>query len=393
MSLTRRFNVATLLALAAVLAALVVQGRAFADPTVPTTGEVTSSGVAPYIECSWALPDINDDAGDGMQYGDDDDPATGPDPSYPCDMADSGRPGMADGATGLIQVLPNAHDEPTEKSVELWAAVDHENGISNIDDVYWKVFHPDGSFKVQVHGVSEECTGPEGMFGAATTTGQVTSVAINDVNNGIIALCQQGVKAIYSATFDISKHQPSGDYRIETYAVADGNQSMMTSYIYVVPFYNLVTDFTTVSYGTISPGLTKIVAGDLVMGTADRPTIQNTGNSGMGIGVRFSPMLQQDVSGPKEIVQFDARFGRSPSTLQTIDPIYAGELAEFDDDPARVLCPNRIGKIDFSVHPPSTLPAGQYAGDVEIVARSAPYCLTDDGSVSPLTVEDPVAAP
>ncbi len=392
MSVRRRFSLASTLALTATFAAMVVQGTAFADPSVPTGAEVSSSGVAPYIECGWALPDVDDNSANGIQYGNDDNPAVGPTPSYPCDIsAATGRPGMADGAHHLIQVLPNPHDLPTEKAVELWAAVDHPNGISNIDDVYWKVFHPDGSFKIQIHGTQAECTGPAGMFNAANATGQVTSVAIHDINNGMISLCQQDVKTLWYADFEISKHQPWGEYKIEMHAVSHGNESVLTSYIDVLPFYHLVLDFTSVDYGPITPGSSKAVAGDLDMSTPLRPTIQNQGNSGMGIGVLFSKMLQQGTPGPKEIIQFDAKFGRSPSTLQTLDPILAGNLANFDDAPARVLCPNRIGKLDLSVHPPSTLPSGTYAGTVTIVARSVQTCLTDHGSVSPLGVEDPVA--
>ncbi|MBA4181026.1 MAG: hypothetical protein C0506_10600 [Anaerolinea sp.] len=378
-----------LTALTALFGAFVAGGgSALADDTVPTGATVTGTGVAPTIECKWELPDVDDNAANGMQYGNDDNPAVNP--GFPCARPTPGsKPTMANGVTNMIEVLPNAHDLPTEKMVELWAAVDHPFGISNISDVYWKIYHPDGSFKVQVHGVREACVGPTGMFAAANATGQITNDAINDTNNGIVSLCQQGVKAIYSASFLISKHQPSGAYKVELHAVSSGNETVLTNYIDVIPFYNLVTDFSSVDFGTIVPGLTGVVAGDLDMTTPLRPTIQNTGNSGMGIGVLFTKMIQQGVAGPKEIDQFDAKFGRTPSTLETLDPIPAGVRADFDGLPARVLCPNRIGKIDFSVHPPSTLPAGVYAGTVTIIARSVPTCLTDRGSVSPITVEDP----
>ena len=77
-----------------------------------------------------------------------------------------------DGQHHLIQVLPNAEDLPSQRRIELWAAVDHPAGISAISDVYWKVFHGDNSFKVQVHGVridasseNPDCTGPTSPVG------------------------------------------------------------------------------------------------------------------------------------------------------------------------------------------------------------------------------------
>jgi hypothetical protein len=373
---------------------------AVADETVPTGANIVTGSMPPTIECKWELPDTDRDASNGVQYGNDDAPSTQPTPAFPCDLSagGAGKPAMADGATHMIQVRPNAEDLPTERLIELWAAVDHDAGISNISDVYWKIFHPDGSFKTQVHGVRVACEGPAGMFAAANVTGQLTSRAINDVNNGIIALCQQGVKAIYRADFEVSKHQPSGAYKIELHAVSVGAEAVLTNYLDIVPFFNLVTDFTGVDFGKVVAGQSKSLAGDLDMTTATRPTVKNTGNSGMGLGVRFSTMLQcvKDTSGvcvpvpgAKIIDQFDAAFGRTPATIQAIDPIAAGARADFDSSRHRVLCPNRIGKLDFSVHPPSTLPASDYAGSVEVLARSVPICRTDEGHVSPLTVEDP----
>ena len=49
------------------------------------------------------------------------------------------------------------------------------------------------------------------------------------------------------------------------------------------------------------------------------------------------------------IDEFHACFGRSPSTLQCINPIASDALASFDADPARTFCANEIGKLD----PPS----------------------------------------
>jgi len=367
--------------------------EARADQPVPTGATVVTGSMAPTIACKWELPDVNDNAADGTQYGQDDNPSATP--GVPCQLT-GGVVGMPNNIHNLIQVLPNAENLPTEKMVELWAAVGHPAGISNISDVYWDVFHPDGTAKVQVHGVRDtSCTGPTGMFAAAQTTGQLSNAAINDTNNGIVALCQQGGIAIYHATFLISKHQPSGEYRVNLTAVSSGATVSLTNYLDVIPFYNLVTDFTNVDFGVVTAGLDKIVLGDLDMSTSNRPTVKNTGNTGMGIALLFADMVNSpDPVLAKHINQFDAKFGRQPSTLQDIPFILSGTAVAFDDNPERVLCPNRVGKLDLSVHPPISLPAGVYTGQVTIIARRVPICLTDAGSVSPLPSvgPDPVGA-
>jgi hypothetical protein len=274
--------------------------------------------------------------------------------------------------------------------VQLWAAVDHPQGLAAIDDVYWVVYHPDGSAKVQVHGTkvpntSEACaalgssTATGSMFESAYHTGQVAAASIDDINGGLVAKCQESEKAIYYAKFNISKHQPCGEYKVELHAVSGGNEDVLTNYIDVLCFYFLEIDFNSVDWGLIKPGITKIVSGDLLMTTPNAPTIMNTGNSGMGVGIHFSEMLQQGVDPvvAKRITSFDACFGRSPATIQCIDPIPASTVQWFDDSRDRVLCSNEVGKLDLSIHPPITLPNGIYAGTVDIYARSVPICPTD----------------
>jgi hypothetical protein len=364
----------------------------YADEDVPTNAVVSGAGTAPTFECKWELPDVDDNAANGIQYGDDDDPLT--EPGFPCDLpAGGGPPIMADGVQHMIQVLPNAEDLPTEKAVQLWAAVDHINGVGAISDVYWKVFHPDGTFKVQVHGTSQNCNLNTNMKNAAIATGQVTQQAFDDPNNGMVARCLQGGKAFYRAQFEISKHQPCGPYRIEAHAVSNGLESVLTNYIDVICFYSLEIDFDSVDWGPIAPGIDKYVLGDLVfLPPSDvRPTVKNTGNSGMGLGLLFDQMIQSTcdangctpVAGGKIINLFDAKFGKSPGTLQTIDPIPAGVQANFDDNIERVLCSNEIGKLDLSIHPPSTLPAGTYVGMVHVLARSVAICPTDQAVAVP----------
>lgn len=404
--------------LAAVTVSMALLGGAvFAQDNQPsesvtTTANVTSQGVPAIIECAWELPDMVSSSTDAtIQYDTtpgahqhDADMNLKPDASstqagvqIPCDLPSSGTstyPAQPDGVHSMIQVWPNAANSPEEKRVQLWTAVDHPNGVGAISDVYWKVFHPDGSFKVQVHANSQynggivsasnnnctdfgNATTADTMFEAAVGTGQISTAAIDDTNNGLIALCQEGSKAFYYAQFQISKDQPCGEYRIETHAVAGGTDVSKTTFIDVECFYNLNTDFNTVNFGSLLPGVDQTVAGDLDMSTPGRPTVMNTGNVGMYIGLNFSSLVQQtdgsgnSVVGGKTIDSFDGAFGLDPSTLQKYATIGTGVNKWFQSTDNQLVCSDQIGKLDLSVHPPTTLPQGQYDGSLLVLAKSA----------------------
>jgi hypothetical protein len=375
-------------------------GIAQADETAPSGALVTSEGIPPNIECKWELPDMQSDVA-GIQYGTADDPdqhdddmAMVPDadndPSNGIQVPCSGPPttlaSMPQDVMHMTQVRPNPEDLPEERRIELWMAADHQNGISNIADVYWKVYHPDGSLKVQTHGIKidkAECnpdTGALGnstsvgkMFEAAVHTGQVTAEAVDDTNKGMLAKCLQEEKAIYRSEFNLSKHQMCGVYTIEATAVAVGGQTTkLINYLDVQCVYFMQIDFDAIDWGTITPGLKDIVSGDLIwdVPSANAPTVRNVGNDGMGLSLHFSPMV--GASEGKIIDLFDACFGRSPSTLECIDPIPASTVVSFSTSRDQVLCSNEYGKLDLSIHPPAILPGDTYSGTVDVMAFAAP---------------------
>jgi hypothetical protein len=317
-----------------------------------TSADVSSTNAPPNIECKWELPDM-DSHTEGIQYDDDDmpldypvDPATGAEGGPACVGAPATQ---ADGWSSMIQVKPNQEDQPEERRIELWAAVDHEAGVQAISDVYWKVFHPDESFKVQVHGTKVEqfphpdkvdcadlgTSSAEGtVMGEAYDTGQVSATSIDDDANGLVALCSEGSKAIYYAEFNLSKHQPCGSYKVELHAVSSGAEDVLVNYIDVLCVFYLELDFEQVDWGTIYPGITKVVPGDTIFSldptVSSMPTVKNTGNSGMGVAIEYEPMVQVEadgspVPGGKIIDEFDACFGTSYSSLYCVDPITSAD--------------------------------------------------------------------
>jgi hypothetical protein len=203
---------------------------------------------------------------------------------------------------------------------------------------------------------------------------------------------KQHQKTLWYADWTISKDQMCGEYKIEVYAIANGAQAVLTNYIDILCFYNLEIDFTQVDWGAIIPGTSKVVPGDTQFSppNSSAPTVKNTGNSGMQVGVIFSPLVQQGVQGPKQIVDFDAAFGKTASTLQWIDPIAANTESWFHNwNINQVLCNNEVGKLDLSIHPPAGLPNGNYQGSVTVLAAHAPGVCPNDLAAG----QEPAPAP
>ena len=160
---------------------------------------------------------------------------------------------------------------PPERNVQLWAAVDHCGGIGNVGDVFWDVYQPcpvavttgptctaGFSQKVQVHynstatqevdlsasggtrngGVAtgrgvisaghpntadqtcDSIAAAGNMFASAVATGQVASTAVTDPTSGFQALCDEGIKGLYSANIQIDKDEPCGEWKVVLTAVA-----------------------------------------------------------------------------------------------------------------------------------------------------------------------------
>ena len=380
------------------LLATVFGGMARADSGNSTTGAtVNGTNLPPEIECVWGLPDM-DSSTAGIQYiAPYDDNSARPSPT-PCTQV--GASPQQSHTPGPLQfhVKPNAEDLPEERQVQLWAAVGHPAGLGNITGLVVKIYHPDGTFKLQRELVGTDfvpCRDPslDKMFYAASNasggTGQIDTGAIsNSSGNGLRDLCVQGTKQFYHVEFPISKEQKCGTYRADVYALSAGAQDLTSIYFKVICFNHLVLDFTTVNWGPIVPGQTNNKAGDLDMSTPGSPTVKNTGNSGMGVGVLFGPMTIAGDPSSKVIDHFDAGFGTDVASLQKIDPVIAGVQTNFDDtldglENGRVLCSNRIGKLDLSIHPPLFLLNGNYTGTLTVVSRSVPKCSTDQDTLTP----------
>jgi hypothetical protein len=400
----------------ALLASLAtVSTGAAQDEQADTSATVGGGATPPTIECGWALNDVDHNwaSAPEMTYGQDD------------SLASAGSPCVASGNVAtmpnpypvpVISVKPNAHDEPTQAYVELWGAVT-SNNLAGLH-VYFDVWHPDGTHKVQIdaaryadRNTSARCGGPTGMFTASETTGQLTHQAVLNIQ----AECVNQQKSLWYAAFGISKHQPYGLYRIDlTAANAGGAAVVQTFYIEVLSFYQLEKDFTSVNFGPVGPNahFWQPTAGDFIWDGTDNAanqhtSVRNTGNAGIGIDLRFhslclttAPVSPTGCTDDKRIDHFDAKFGTTIASLEalgegglalaltsdlasTAKPAPAGPLYSFTDTgTGQTLCPNDVGKIEFSIYT-ENIQAGTYAASpgIQIIADPNPNCPTDLGGV------------
>lgn len=402
-----------------------------------TGANVTNDGDrAPHIECVWLLPD-NDGTktlygpdwwGNGMQYGDDDDPYTDAwEYKAECYETDDNPPkgAQAQFAGPLIQVVPNPHDYAGgqqglagEQYIEIWGAIDQAIGDQHI--VVADVYHPDETRKVNIPltvtpripnetGQSSYlCPTPRGMFGAANETGQATTGAIE----AMVWECENQTKHFWYGAFALSKHQPHGVYTVEVQAVNTESGAVSTHYVYfeVLPTVILEKDFDYVYWNIESNDhVVNEYGGDLIWSPGDggAQTVRNVGNAGMAIDISFDNLCLDGnplncVDDVKRIDRFDAALGKEGHGLQRIgdvnlgqDPIPAFVTRNFDESqPNVILCPNEHAKIEFSLYSGLLVPGEYYGvnqalsgpGGVHLYAHpSFDYdgylCPTDLGSV------------
>lgn len=377
------------------------------------TGALVTGGGdnAPNIECVWLLPDNDGDKslygpdywGNGMQYGDDDDPYTDAwDYAGECyETRDNPPKGDQDGYEGegdavrpLIQVVPNPHDyaggeqgQNGEQFIEIWGAVDQAIGDDHI--VVADVYHPDGTRKVNLPmtvtpripneaGTSSYiCPTPDNMFRAANATGQATVGAID----AMVWECENQTKHFWYGAFGLSKHQPHGIYTVEVRAVNTETSAVTLHVVHfeVLPTVILEKDFDSVYWNIESNDhVVNEYGGDLIWspGAGGAQTVRNVGNAGMAIDLLFDMMCLDGnplncVDDIKRIDRFDAALGKEGHGLQRIgdvnlgqEPIPAGVEATFDESlPNVILCPNEHAKIEFSLYTGLQHPGKYYGVD------------------------------
>jgi hypothetical protein len=327
----------------------------------------------------WQLADM-DPGEEGTQYEangrHDDDPMTTTD--RPCAPSSVG----AD-ARNTIQVRALAGDGP--RTIELWAAVEHADGVFGVTEANWTVYFPDGQELAELKGTavaSRDCAAlADSMFAAASETGQVEQTLIEERNGGLLAACAQQITGLFRASVEIDRMMPCGEYRVELEAGDGRVRSLQVAYFDVECFDSLELHFDSVDF----VGIGRIAAGDGLSGRAwsVRPTVTNTGSGGVNVGVVFDAMVPHDPATGEELAgpaieSFAAAFRATGGAQQAVDPIAAGDIIWFDNADARTVCAGGGGEFEMWIPESVSVPAGLYRGQVTVLVR--PDVAGDDGA-------------
>ncbi len=378
-------------------------------------------------------------SGQSFTYGNDDNPSAYlTSPNCTSAGAANSQPNQSSGSqaspisTG-IQVLPNAFDNPAQRRLEVWAAVD------NATSVNFDVSYPDGTSDtelggVQIGGSTNACNsyGASGslltnMFAAAGPAGsstdasnQISNTAISDVAGaGMANLCNDNEQGLWYQAFTVSKDDPNGTYTVDVHAVNSNGASDAWISFYVIPFFDLAVDFNSVTFTNSQPTPTPSsasgdqttassnsatgneatapaysVAGNTTWTPPDSlfPSVTNGGNSGEEVGVDFSVLTYLPPHGsPYNISSFGANLGYNSSTVLASDvPATAGNTTFISNNGSslatgpQLVCPNDTPMLDLSLSPSASDPAGTYIGTLSVVGESdvqaAGGCPTDNGA-------------
>ena len=77
----------------------------------------------------------------------------------------------------------------------------------------------------------------------------MSAAAVDDINRGMVAKCQEQEKALYYSEFPLSKDQPCGQYKIIASVTSSGGSDTLTNYIDVLCVFALQIDFNAVDWG------------------------------------------------------------------------------------------------------------------------------------------------
>jgi hypothetical protein len=243
------------------------------------------------------------------------------------------------------QFLPPAAFN-VNKSLNYYAVVTDPENNGNLQMVYADVYHPDGTFKYQIHFT--QMTKAEGIavFNAATPIG-LLQIAPGANGNAPYILNELGKEtaAVWVGSADIHYCQMDGLYSVGVRGI-DRNQNpsawLNNTFLYV-PVTAAEYDFTAVNYGSVSMGSPVWRAGDVFFVTGDgKPTVRNVGNTKLNIKVNQSDMgFGKDVNGVWNVM-FDARLGHTSS-----EPLYEPFTDHVLLD---TLDRSHTDELDFSIH-------------------------------------------
>lgn len=312
-----------------IVAFVLMSAPAMAQPVPPvvTKAEITGAGGDPYVLVKWEGPDM-----------------------------DAGSPG--------IQIVPNPAGplpgQGGKTQIDVWAVVSDPNGIADLSDVFFDIYHPDGTFKLQIHMQPVPCEEAVELFGEAWSMGWIQPCDGCPWTLEEIAWmldCNKLQAQLWHGVWEYEIHQMDGWYNTCVTAVDSdgGTGSCCNADTEIISIVQLGLDFSEVNWGQIKPSVPKWVAGDDIFSPGDgKPTVWNQGNNLASLRVHNSALVGSQWG--KLITDFDVRL------LGQTENYVASEWVTLFGP----LIPCTPVQIEFSVHAPYGTPKDTYMGEIDL---------------------------
>jgi len=141
------------------------------------------------------------------------------------------------------------------------------------------VTSPDGSGLSRINLTRQDLA--VGALEAASIAGLVVHPDGTDLNEAVRAL-EDSRAAVYGGEIALTFNQAAGDYHVSVEILPENGSPttdpLLTGIFTYLPTASFEIDFTAVDYGDVEPEIDRWVEGDAEFGTAQVPTVRNTGN-------------------------------------------------------------------------------------------------------------------
>ena len=181
---------------------------------------------------------------------------------------------------------------------------------------------------------------------------------------------------VYCANKELIWEDPAGDYKVEVFALSTYGQfsNLAVNYFEYLPLTSYDVDFSDVDYGTVLLNVEKKVIGDFTFDPSfsDRPTVRNTGNTRLNMGVEQNDMGMGTTDSVYN-VSYRARVGNEEMDWKSYIPY---EHIWLED----VLDLSETEKMDFNITVTKfPNPDTHWVGTMTLDARATAFrqCLCD----------------
>jgi len=183
---------------------------------------------------------------------------------------------------------------------------------------------------------------------------------------------------VYCAEKVLDWEDPAGDYRVVVMAQDKSTKSdRLENHFTYIPMTAFEPDFDSISYGNVKWNTEQGVSGDLDFDEAGgslRPTVRNTGNTRLYMGVQQDDMGLEQLGDGTWNVKYKARVGNGINDWSSYYYPFAGPKYLQD-----ILDLSQENKMDFSILVTKfPTDADTWIGDMTLSAKFAPFrtCIT-----------------